>query len=65
VPKPGGCISSVTAREIAAGTGMSLSSTYRALRELEELGLVIVARPERPRGRQRKEAVPSRSEPNE
>jgi DNA-binding MarR family transcriptional regulator len=32
---------SITAREIAEGTGLSLSATYRALHHLEERGLIV------------------------
>ncbi len=34
----------LTAREIAVGTGLSLSSVYRALRGLERKGIVIIDR---------------------
>ena len=34
-------VAGVTARECAEGTGMSLSSVYRALRSLQDMGLII------------------------
>ncbi len=49
-PKPPG----VTAKEIAEGTGMSLSSVYRALHELEARHLVIGRAPEIRLGRNRR-----------
>lgn len=33
--------STITAREIAKGTGLSLSAVYRALRRMEERGVLI------------------------
>jgi len=34
-------VASLTAREIAEGTGLALSTVYRSLRELEAKGLII------------------------
>jgi len=38
-------VGGVTAREIAEGTGLSLSATYRAVEELKRRGLIIEVQP--------------------
>lgn len=39
--EPGGGKIGISAREIAHGTGLSLSSVYRALYGLQRLGLIV------------------------
>lgn len=43
-------VAGVTAREIAHGTGLSLSSVYRILRDLQAKGLIIKHQIERQPG---------------